>query len=262
MSMILNEKIMDMKQLTGQIYQMTVRSAYVAENAAPGQFVNIKCGDGIDALLRRPISICSVNKETGSFNIVFQVKGTGTEILSRKNAGDSVDILAPLGKGFHLPEKHERIAVVGGGIGIFPLLYLLGESQCAEKTAFMGFRSSNYIVLTSEFRDVADSLYISTDDGSAGYGGLVTDLLENELAQKKYDIIYTCGPMPMIRKVADIADKSNIRCQVSMEQRMGCGIGACLVCACKTRHGDDWNYSHVCKDGPVFWSHEIAWEEK
>lgn len=259
MAKALKEQIAGMRQLSGDIYKMTVKSEYVASNALPGQFVNIKCGD-MDALLRRPISICDIDKAKNTFDIVFQVKGRGTQLLCSKCQGEA-DILAPLGKPFDISGQYKNICAVGGGIGTFPLLYLLKSSNASVKTALLGFRSKSAIVLEDEFRAAATKAGIATDDGSYGRKAFVTDLLEQQIGEQKPDIIYTCGPNVMMRKVAAIAEKNNIPCQVSMEQRMGCGIGACLVCACKTkRDGDDWGYSHVCKDGPVFWSTEVCWE--
>lgn len=260
MSKVLMEKILAVEKIAPGIVKMTIQSPYIAQNALPGQFVNIKCSDGIHALLRRPISICSVDRERASFTVVFQIKGTGTECLSQKNEGCKVDLIGPLGNPFDLQEKYRKIAVIGGGIGVFPLLYLLKESRAAIRSAFLGFRSKDFIVLEKDFESTSEKLYISTDDGSFGYNGLITGLLEKELENESYDIFYTCGPTSMIKKVVEIAEKNNIKCQVSLEQRMGCGIGACLVCACKTKFGDEWEYSHVCKDGPVFWSDEVIFE--
>lgn len=257
MPKVLQEEIRAIEKIAPGIFQMTLNSEYIAQNALPGQFVNIKCSEGINALLRRPISICTVDKGKNTFTIVFQIKGIGTEYLSQKGVGAKVDMIAPLGNTFDTSKGYKNIAVVGGGIGIFPLLYLLEEKKDAIKSAFLGFRSKEMIVLRNEFETNTNNLFISTDDGSAGYHGLVTDLLEQELNICKFDLIYACGPMPMIKKVMGIAEINNIKCQVSLEQRMGCGIGACLVCACKTKLGDDWEYSHVCKDGPVFWSNEV-----
>ncbi|MCX8130656.1 MAG: dihydroorotate dehydrogenase electron transfer subunit [Clostridia bacterium] len=260
MAKVLKEKIQSVERLAPDIYKMIISSEYIAKNAEPGQFVNIKCSEGINALLRRPISICNIDRERNLLDIVFQVKGIGTEYLAQKQAGMEVDIIAPLGKPFMVSESCERIAVVGGGIGVFPLLYLLKNIKSAKKHAYLGFRSKEFIVLRDEFENASDKLTISTDDGSEGHKGLVTELLEKDLMEDKFDIIYTCGPTPMIRKVVDIADRFQVKCQVSLEQRMGCGIGACLVCACKTRLGDEWEYSHVCKDGPVFWSDEVIFD--
>ena len=167
-------------------------------------------------------------------------------------AGDRADLLGPLGSSFDLAAKYAGIAVVGGGIGIFPLLFVLNESRAVEKRAYLGFRNRDLIVLENEFGRQSDTASISTDDGSAGYKGLVTDLLARDLESTKLDMIYACGPTPMLKQVVTLAEKHGLPCQVSMEQRMGCGIGACLVCACKTKRGDSWEYSHICKDGPVF----------
>lgn len=254
---ILNEEIKSITKLAPDIYKMTIISPYTAQNAHPGQFVNVKCSEGLNALLRRPISICDIDKENSLLDIVFQIKGIGTEYLAQKQLGTKVDILAPLGKPFCVSDEYKNIAVIGGGIGIFPLLYLLKEYKSAHKSAYLGFRNKEFIVLRDEFEKACDSLKISTDDGSAGHNGLVTEPFEEDLKAGKFDIVFACGPTPMIKKVVDIANQYGVKCQVSLEQRMGCGIGACLVCACKTRLGDEWEYSHVCKDGPVFWSSEV-----
>lgn len=261
MSKVLIEEIEKVDKLASSIYRMTIKSPYIALKAMAGQFVNVKCSEGINALLRRPISICSVDREKETFDIVFQIKGIGTEYLSQKIQGSTVDVIGPLGNSFDTGIQYKNIAVVGGGIGIFPLLFLLKEMKNSNKSTFLGFRSKELIVLNDEYNKNSDNVFISTDDGSYGYKGIVTDLLEEELKSIKYDIIYTCGPTPMIKKVVDIAAQNNIKCLVSLEQRMGCGIGACLVCACKTKKEDGWEYSHVCKDGPIFPSSEVIFDE-
>lgn len=261
MSGMLKEKILQVEKLAPAIYKMTVESEYIAGNALPGQFVNVKCSDGINALLRRPISICNVDRAGKTFDIIFQVRGTGTELLSRMQAGESIDLLGPLGNSFDLDLKYSRIAVIGGGIGIFPLLFLLKESKAAMKSCYLGFRSKDFIVLEEEFKKASCITSISTDDGSAGYNGLVTDMLIKDLESNTLDMIYACGPTPMIKQVIMLAAQKGIQCQVSMEQRMGCGIGACLVCACKTKYGDEWEYSHICKDGPVYKGSDVIFDE-
>lgn len=260
MSKVLLEEILSVTEIKPAIFKMSIMSEHVSQNATPGQFVNIKCSEGITPLLRRPISICNVDRSSNTFDIVFEVRGTGTKFLSKMKPGSKADIIAPLGKGFELPQTNSSIAVIGGGIGVFPLLFLLNEIGNSKKSAFIGYRNKESIVLLDEFEKACDRLYISTDDGSEGYHGFVTDLLEKELTNNTFDYIYTCGPEPMMKKVASLAEKHNAKCQVSLEQRMGCGIGACLVCACKTKSGDEWQYSHVCKDGPVFWSDEVIFD--
>jgi dihydroorotate dehydrogenase electron transfer subunit len=267
MSKLLKEKIIEIKRVVPEIYKMTVKSPYISQNARPGQFVNLKCKEGIDLILRRPISIAYVDREKETFDIYFQLIGTGTRCLSKRMAGEEIDVIGPLGNPFEISDKYNNIAIVGGGIGIFPLYFLLKEKESRAnglKTAFLGFRDKDHIVLEEEFRSVVDNYFLTTDDGSAGKKGVITDLLEEDLKENKYDIVYTCGPVPMIKKVAQLASINNIKCQVSMEERMGCGIGACLVCACKIKlnKGDqDWVYKRVCKDGPVFWSDQVVLEE-
>lgn len=257
MSCILMEKIISNREVCPDIFEMTIRSDYIAQRAKPGQFINIKCCEGLNTILRRPISICSVNRNGSTITILFQKKGTGTEYLSKKNPGDFLDLIGPLGGSFDLSDQYEKIAVIGGGIGIFPLLFLLKESKSIHKTAFIGFRNKDNSVLMDDFKVNTHELLVSTDDGSMGYKGFITDLLEERIMTEKYDIIYTCGPELMMKKAVDTAIKYGIKCQASLEQRMGCGIGACLACACKIKTGDGWQYKRVCKDGPVFWGEEV-----
>jgi dihydroorotate dehydrogenase electron transfer subunit len=257
----LEDRVISIEELTDEIYRMTVESEYIAGNAVAGQFVNIKCCDGTQALLRRPISICSVDRCNGSYDILFQKKGGGTGLLALKKPGDRLDVLGPLGNGFGLDVKYGRIAVIGGGIGIFPLLFVLNESRAVTKRAYLGFRTRKLVVLENEFKAGSSTLEITTDDGSYGEHGFITDLLKRDILSEKFDMIYACGPTPMLRKVIEAANENDIRCQVSMEQRMGCGFGACLVCACKTHvENGDWQYSHVCKDGPIFDSRAVLLE--
>lgn len=257
----LMERVGYIEQLTDEIYRMTVESEYIAKNAIAGQFVNIKCCDGTQALLRRPISICTADRCKGSFDILFQKKGNGTGLLALKKPGDDLDVLGPLGNGFDLDVKYRRIAVVGGGIGIFPLLFILNESRSVVKRAYLGFRTKELVVLEDEFKSNSTTLEITTDDGSYGVHGFATDLLKRDILSEKFDMIYACGPAPMLKKVAEAANECDINCQISMEQRMGCGFGACLVCACKTHsENGDWQYSHVCKDGPIFDSRKVILE--
>lgn len=254
-------KITGTEQLTKDIYAITVESEEISVNAIPGQFVNIKCGEGTHALLRRPISICSTDKNAQTYRIVFQNKGIGTGILSCRKPGDTLDILGPLGNGFDLDPIYKNIAVIGGGIGVFPLLFLLKESKAIIKRTYLGFQTKQMVVLEDEFRSYSSTISIATDDGSYGIQGFPTDILARDLLADRADMIYACGPKAMLEKVAAIAEQTGINCQISLEERMGCGFGACLTCACKTRsHMEDWQYSHVCKDGPVFNGKDIIFE--
>lgn len=262
MSLLIKAQILDICLIAPDIYKMTLDSGYISNNAMPGQFVNIRCCEGIDVLLRRPFSILNVDRRNDSFDIAFMLKGKGTKILTGKQSGNYIDVMGPLGKSFYTNSSFKRIALVGGGIGIFPLLFLLNnlKAEVEIKDAYLGFKNRESIVFLNDFRHLARNLFISTDDGSEGWKGFITDLFENNLEYGKYDIIYACGPFEMLKKISGIAKQNNIKCQVSLEQRMGCGIGACLVCSCKTKHKDEWQYSRVCKDGPVFWSNEVMWD--
>jgi dihydroorotate dehydrogenase electron transfer subunit len=262
MMKVLNEEIYDNEILAPDICRLKIKSNHISANALPGQFVSIQCCDGIEHLLRRPISICNVYADTGQFDIVFMIKGHGTQYLSKKRPGETINLIGPLGHGFHMPHDIGRVAVIGGGIGVFPLLFLLERlNENIIKHTYLGFRSRESVVLLDEFRKASTEVFVSSDDGSIGERGFVTDLLQKYLKEFEYDMIYTCGPTVMMKKIAAIATEENIPCQVSLEQRMGCGIGACLACACKTRaEKGDWEYSRVCSDGPVFWADRVVFE--
>lgn len=260
MPKVLKEKLIHSEKLNKEIYKFTISSEYVAKNAKAGQFVNIRCSDGVSALLRRPISICKVDREEKSFDVIFQVKGNGTDLLSQKQVGDIIDVIAPLGNGFDLSPDYKNVLVVGGGIGVFPLLGLLEDSKAKSKTAVLGFRNKDFVVLENEFNNASDEFVLTTDDGSYGQKGFVTEHTEKVLKSGKTDMVYACGPTSMLKAIKELTEKYNVPCQVSMEQRMGCGIGACLVCACKTKLGDEWEYSHVCSDGPVFNAQDVIFE--
>jgi len=259
-SMNTNYKIIKAEFLNADTFLLTVQSETISKKAKPGQIVQIKCGDEGGVLLRRPISICSVDREKGTFDIIIQIRGKGTKILSKYKAGDMIDIIGPLGQGFSLYPKHKKIIAIGGGIGIFPLLQLLKDHPAGNKKAILGFRNKSCVILEKEFREVCDELFISTDDGSYGEKGFVTDILKKVLDKEPADMLFFCGPIPMMKLGVGIAKEYNIPCEVSMEQRMGCGIGACLACVCKTKNGDDWEYTQVCKRGPVFNGDKIIFD--
>ena len=222
----------------------------------PGQFVHIKCGDAL--LLRRPISVCTCQEDDPEdlLTIVFEVRGEGTEWLANRPAGRSVDVMGLLGNGFAItPES--RCLLVGGGIGVPPMVGCAQYTQ-GRSTAIVGFRSREKAILTDWLERECAKVMVATDDGSLGYHGFVDALVRQELEQdKNYDAVLACGPKMMLRNVAKVAQEFGVPCQVSMEERMGCGVGACLVCACDMKDG---SRKHVCKDGPVFDSKEVDWD--
>ncbi len=244
--------VVSQKQLAEGIFSLVLQTG-AAQYAIPGQFISIYSNSG-EKLLPRPISICEIDKEAGSLRMVYRVVGAGTREFSQLTAGDTVEILGPLGNGFPLEEGHA--IVVGGGIGVPPMLEL-AKQLTGTVTAVMGYRNDD-LFLTEEFTDVAAELIIATDDGSVGTHGTVVDAIkENELTA---DVIYACGPKPMLRALAAWASEEGIKCYVSMEERMACGIGACLGCVCQSTELDDHSHvknKRVCADGPVFLSTEV-----
>lgn len=246
--------IISKRSLAKNIYDYVIYCPEVASMAKCGQFVNVKA-EGFT--LRRPISICGIDTEKGTIRIVFEVRGKGTEKMSQSNSGDMIDIIAPLGgRGFELLEPSKKALIIGGGIGNPPLLPI-AEHYGSNSTVISGFRNAAAVILEDDFRKTGAGYILCTDDGTAGRRGFVTEAAEEELSKEKYDIVYACGPSVMLKRICEISKSRSVRCQVSMEERMGCGIGACLVCVCRTiRDGEEF-YAHVCKDGPVFESNEV-----
>ncbi|MBS7298403.1 MAG: dihydroorotate dehydrogenase electron transfer subunit [Eubacteriales bacterium] len=236
-------------QIADGIYDFVVNAPEIAKNTVPGQFLHVLCSDKV--FLRRPISICDAYEDKVRF--IFEAKGEGTAELAKKQVGDNIDIMGPLGNCF-VNGVYKKPVVIGGGIGVFPLFKLTKLLDNPE--VFLGFRSKDRVVMEEEFSAVANT-HISTDDGSYGYNGYAAAMLEEYLDNNKCDVIYSCGPTPMLRAVKKIAESRNIPCRVSLEQRMGCGIGACLVCSCETIFSGTNKYRRVCKDGPVFDSKEV-----
>lgn len=237
-------------EISDGIFDMIIESAELAKAAQCGQFLHIDCGG--DTFLRRPISICDAYDDKLRF--IFQVKGEGTKSLSEKNTGDMLDVMGPLGHGFEITDA-ENPVIIGGGIGVFPL-YMLAKRVNAD--VFLGFRTKSLAVMEDEFKRVSKSVTVGTDDGSYGYNGYIAEAMRDYLDKNECGIIYCCGPKPMLKAVKAIAEERNIPCQLSLEQRMGCGIGACLVCSCETVHEGTDRYKRVCKNGPVFYSTEVT----
>lgn len=247
--------VRERQALSDSIFALILDAPRISEAAVPGQFVHIACGEG--NLLRRPISICDA--EHGTLNIVFVVKGSGTKWLSQRKTGDVLDVLGPLGHGFDLTVLGDRPVFIGGGIGVPPMLKAMKAARAggAQPTAILGFRSREAVILEDDFRALG-TVYTATDDGSYGIHGFVSDVLQAHIVQ--FTSVCCCGPKPMLKAVAAIAEAAGLSCQVSMEERMGCGIGACLVCNCALKSKDgETRYGHVCKDGPVFDSKEVQW---
>ncbi len=250
-------KIVEKTRMGDAVYMVLEVGGMVRTSfKAPGQFVHIKCGDGL--LLRRPISVCSCQEDEPSdlLAVVFEVRGEGTAWLARRPEGHTVDVLGLLGNGFRM-EREGRYLLVGGGIGVPPMLGC-AQYTGGKSTAILGFRSRDKAILLDRFEAECAKTLIATDDGSLGYHGFVDALVRQELERDRaYKAVLACGPKPMLKSVAKAAAEFNVPCQVSMEERMGCGVGACLVCACAMQDG---TVKHVCKDGPVFSAEEVDWD--
>ena len=238
--------------LSDGIFDMTLKAEEIAKEAKAGQFISVYLNNK-SKILPRPISICGIDKEAGTLRIVYRTVGDGTKELSDYKEGEMVKILGPLGNGF--TQKDKKAILIGGGIGIPPMLELMKQLDC-DKTAVLGYRDSD-MFLKDEFEAVGD-VVISTEDGSFGTKGNVIDAIKEQGVEGS--IIYACGPTPMLRGIKAYAEEMGIEAQISMEERMACGIGAGLACVCKSKDVDSHSHVHnkrVCKDGPVFDAREV-----
>lgn len=232
-------KIISNEKIVPGIYKMVVEDY---NSVKPGQFYMLKLEGG--TLLPRPISICEKNEETITF--LYAVVGKGTKEYIKLEEGDYINLIGPLGNGFNVYENLGRVALVSGGIGTAPMLEVAKKlreyNNASELDLYVGFRDDIYLV--EDINKYADNTYISTNNGKYGHKGFITDILEVE----NYDTVLCCGPEIMMKKVVDMCKTKNVKIYVSMEKHMACGVGACLVCTCKTKEGN----KRTCKDGPVF----------
>ncbi|WP_053954692.1 dihydroorotate dehydrogenase electron transfer subunit [Inediibacterium massiliense] len=236
-------KILKNKEIAKDIYEIFIEKKGTLVDSKAGQFLHIKC-DSQGSLLRRPISISSV--EDDSLRLVIRQAGKGTEEICRKKEGDLLDVLGPLGNGFSI-DQNENSIIIGGGIGVAPLLQVAKEMNHKNTKILLGYRSDPYLV--EEFKKYGH-VEVATEDGSNGYRGYVVDLLEN-IADEKVHRVYACGPEVMLKVVQRICKEKNISSQLSVEEKMACGVGTCLVCVCKLKKEKN-PYATTCKDGPVF----------
>lgn len=243
--------IIRQEKIADGVCSMWLRTEKIAEYAKAGQFVSVYCNEG-SRILPRPISICEIDKKDKALRLVYRVAGAGTEEFSKMHTGEILKITGPLGNGFL--KKGKKAFLIGGGIGIPPMLELAKELDC-EKQMVLGYRDELFLV--DDFKPLGN-VYIATEDGSAGTEGNVLDAIrENGLTA---EIIYACGPAPMLRAIKNYAKEKGIECWISMEERMACGIGACLACVCQSKEKDAHSHVHnkrVCKEGPVFLAEEV-----
>ncbi len=242
--------------LSGDTYQMTLKAGEMVAKTfrAPGQFLHIACPPHF---LRRPISVCACGSGADGdwVDIVFQIRGEGTRWLAQRCKGDTLDVLGLLGNGFAMAPGG-RYLLAGGGIGV-PPLYGCARYAKGKAVAALGFRSKNQVILAEAFKKACEGVSLCTDDGSVGAKGFVHQQVEEILRKDNaFTAVLACGPKPMLRGVAEVAARYGVPCQVSMEERMACGVGACLGCATPMADG---SMKHVCKDGPVFDASEVDW---
>lgn len=244
--------VKSVKLIAQNVYELTVTLPETAGEIKGGQFLNISTGDG-SRLLKRPLGI--VKADGLNITVCFQVKGEGTVALSKAQAGDKLAVLLPLGNGFNIPKSAKNVVVLGGGVGVFPLLPVVNGNKDKKFYTYLGFRNKDCACLLNEF-SVSEKLTVVTDDGSLGEKDNAVSAYLKQADKVPADLIIACGPPVMLRALKAQLKEKNIKtpCLVSLEERMGCGIGACLVCVCKKSDGGN---ARVCKDGPVFDINEV-----
>jgi len=252
-------KIRENREVIPGFFEMELECREIAEAALPGQFVQVRCSSGLDPLLRKPISISLVMPEQGRIRLLYQVRGRGTSLMSRKPVGEAVSLVGPLGSGFTLPEGPETLLLMGGGIGVAPLLELarsLHDRNCITDVV-LGFNREEDVLKEEEFSRYARRVLITTMDGSCGIQGHSCVPLDTVLDPGQYSRIYACGPEKMLENVARRASRAGVACQVSLEEYMACGIGVCLGCAREIQGPEGSRYVRVCVEGPVMDGAEV-----
>lgn len=243
---------------------LRLESSDIASSAQPGQFIMVRVTQSSEPLLRRPFSIHSRDKK--NVEIFFKISGLGTAILSQKKPGELLDILGPLGKGFSKNKslKGKHVFLIGGGRGIAPLCFLAQELRSSDASVkiLYGGRTEEDIPLREKFEEGGLDISCSTDDGSFGFKGLVTDLLEKELRQLTPASIFACGPELMMKKISRIARSKKIPAQFSLESVMGCGFGACWGCVRRIKKNGITTWTKICQEGPVFRGDDIIWQNE
>jgi len=247
-------KVVENKRITIDCFVIEIEGNEKFPEIKPGQFVQVRVDGSPETFLRRPISVYDVNFEKNRIKLLVQIVGKGTHALGELKAGDNLNIIYPLGTSFGKPSVNDKILLIGGGVGIAPLYYL-GKQLKSDgyKTDFLlGFRNRERVIEYKEFSEIG-KVFLTTEDGSQGEKGYVTS--HSVLIDNKYNMIYCCGPDPMMKAVARFAAKNDIQCEVSLENLMACGIGACLCCIVDTVHGNLCS----CIDGPVFNTKDLKW---
>jgi len=261
LSHVLNCKIISHRRVGADCRRLVLAAPQVAQAARPGQFLHVRCGGTADPLLRRPLSIHDVDQEQGLVTLLYRVVGRGTALLAARRSGERVNVLGPLGRGFAPPPAHRRVALIGGGLGIAPLLFLARELVKEEREVWVFHGARTAVELgCADFSVLPVQLLVATDDGSAGYAGSVVGLFRESAAKMRPDWVAAAGPHGMLRVLTSEMRRLDLPGEVSLEERMGCGIGGCVCCSCRIGAPGNWQYRRVCADGPVFAAAEVVWE--
>jgi len=247
---------------TDQYFRLVLRAPQIAPLIQPGQFAHVRILPLKDALLRRPFSIFQVAGDT--FSILYKTVGKGTDVLSRMHAGEELSVIAPLGHGFTVPPAGgETPLLIAGGYGM-AAMFLLAQRSPQKGIVFVGGRRRVDILCEKEFAAIGWEVRATTEDGSHGEKGLVTQPLLAEIQNSKFKIqnykLFACGPTPMLKAIGKIAEDFNLPAELSMDEHMCCGVGTCLACVIPVKAGDSWEYQRTCTEGPVFDSQQIVWE--
>ncbi|WP_303996274.1 dihydroorotate dehydrogenase electron transfer subunit [Megamonas hypermegale] len=245
-------KILANEAINANVKRMVIEAPQIAEAAQPGQFVHVKKPDSVN-FLRRPFSIADADRENGTITLIYRIVGKGTAEYAAMKVGEAFSILGPIGNGFAL--KDGRPLLIGGGVGIAPLIYLSRQLKDKKPILLIGGKNKDEVFWEKYLQEFADKIYITTDDGSVGFKGFTVQLLPQILAENNIEHIYTCGPNIMMEGVAKLAHEHDIDCQVSLEKRMACGIGVCLGCTFEDKLTG--KRRKVCTEGPVFASKEV-----
>ncbi|HOP79148.1 MAG TPA: dihydroorotate dehydrogenase electron transfer subunit [Armatimonadota bacterium] len=271
-------EIIEQVEVAPHVFRSVLVEPTIARTSKPGQFVNVRVCECYDPLLRRPFSVHAVDPEKGTFSLLYDVIGRGTKLLMEMHIGEKVSVVGPLGSSFDVGEDPSaRHILVAGGCGAAPIHFLSDwickKHGCDKVTVLVGAKTGTALLCQAEFVAHGVEVKLATEDGSFGFKGFVTELLASHIEESKVKNpdsairIYACGPMPMMREVARVCGEQGIKsCQLSLERTMACGIGVCMGCVtkaqdgCCSHHPDEWHYSRVCTDGPVYDAKELVWE--
>lgn len=249
-------QVLSVQNITPEVFVLRLFCPDIARNAKPGQFVHVKCGDDREYILRRPFSIHRVTSDS-AFELLIRKVGKGTRYLSSVAPQSQLDMIGPLGNGFDIPQDVRKAVIVAGGLGVAPTMFLAHELTARQVRIYtvLGAQTRDELLYYMDFKRMGRDVHVATDDSTQGHGGFASELVPRVIEDCSPDVIYACGPHPMLAAVAEFAREYSVSCQVSLEGYMACGIGACLSCACETSGGP----ARVCLEGPVFDASTVVW---